>query len=153
MFTILVKDGLGNIRTGVNQAYPAMVISRCSLQNVMRLKYFPFTVQHLITLKRKEKKNAWKRNVPWCWHLIWISPVPRFSEMCGNQEPLAAASMLLCKALRLVLGLLLITSFSPPVLLSIGCWAGNRPQVIGHIKTEHPDAYWKGDLKIRFCCN
>ena len=57
MFTILVKDGLGNIRTGVNQAYPAMVISRCSLQNVMRLKYFPFTVQHLITLKRKEKKK------------------------------------------------------------------------------------------------
>ena len=24
------------------------------------------------------------------WHLIWISPVPRFSEICGHQGPLAA---------------------------------------------------------------
>lgn len=44
------------------------------------------------------------------------------------------SAMLLCQTLRLLLDLVLITSFSPPVLLSIGCRAGNRPQVIGPIK-------------------
>lgn len=53
---------------------------------------------------------------------------------------LAATRMLLCKVHKPVLGLL-ITSLSPPVFLSIGCGAGNRPQVMGHIKIDHLHAY------------
>lgn len=34
MFTILVEDGLGDIRAGVNQAYPDKVAAGCFLQNV-----------------------------------------------------------------------------------------------------------------------
>ena len=34
MFTILVEDGLGNMRAGVNQVYPAKVAAGGSLQNV-----------------------------------------------------------------------------------------------------------------------
>lgn len=63
-----------------------------------------------------------------------------FLRSAAIRGPLLQTRMLLCQALRLVLSLVLITSFSPPVLLSIGCWAGKRPQAIGRIKTDHPDA-------------
>lgn len=56
--------------------------------------------------------------------------------------------MLFCKALRLHLNLVLITSFSTLVLLSLGCWAGNRPQVISRIKQNIQMPAEKETLKL-----